>query len=303
MAHRRAAPGYPVRPYRGLGDVREPHVERITDNLRLLGGDLGLSNFEKKLSAAWPDCMAGDESAFRAESAFHRLLRKAADRHDADLVLIDVGPNLGAINRAVLIAANHVVLPLAPDLFSIQALRNVGPVLKEWRRDWQDRLDRAPSTEDLDLPRGDMKPVGYVVVQHAVYSHRPVKAYQVWADRIPGAYGEAVSSIGGGPVPPGQDDPECLATLKHYRSLMAMAREARKPMFQLRAADGALGGHAYAVKDSYRDFENLAGAIADRCGVPPLSPGAHHAKLVDARSGQAGQTRRNRAPGGRPKWS
>ena len=269
---------------RGLGDIREPHVERITNRLGLLVGDLGLSNFEKKLSAAWPDCMAGDESAFRAESAFHRLLRLAADKQNADLVLIDVGPNLGAINRAVLIAANHVVLPLAPDLFSIQALRNVGPVLEEWRRDWRDRLERAPAANNLDLPQGDMEPVGYIVMQHAVYANRPVKAYQEWANRIPGVYGEAVSSRSTGSVPPSDDDPECLARLKHYRSLMAMAHEARKPMFHLRAADGALGGHIYAVKDCYRDFENLARSIADRCGLKPADHGASKASLTTTRS-------------------
>ena len=55
--------------------------------------------------------------------------------------------------------------------------------------------------------------------------------------------------------------------MKHYRSLMPMAQEARKPMFHLRAADGALGAHVHAVQDCYRDFEVLAKAIAAKCGV------------------------------------
>ena len=36
--------------------------------------------------------------------------------------------------------------------------------------------------------------------------------------------------------------------LKHYRSLMPMAIEARKPIFHLKSADGALGAHIYAVQ-------------------------------------------------------
>ena len=48
---------------------------------------------------------------------------------------------------------------------------------------------------------------------------------------------------------------------------MAMAREARKPMFHLRAADGALGGHGHAVQDCYADFKTLAASTAARCGV------------------------------------
>ena len=62
--------------------------------------------------------MSGDESALRTESAFHRTMLEAAKIRDVELVLIDVGPNLGAINRAAIIAAHFVVFPLAPDLFS-----------------------------------------------------------------------------------------------------------------------------------------------------------------------------------------
>ena len=129
---------------RGLGDIREPHVEEICANLGLVVGDLGLSSFEARLSSAWPDCLGSDESAFRIESAFHRTILDAAEKQEADVVLIDVGPNLGAINRAAIIAANFVVFPLAPDLFSLQALRNIGPTLHDWRTDWRDRVDRRP---------------------------------------------------------------------------------------------------------------------------------------------------------------
>lgn len=106
---------------RGIGDLAEPHVEEVALNLGLLVGDLGLSRFEARLSSAWPDCMNRDEAAFRAESAFHRVIARAADQREADIVLVDVGPNLGAINRAAIIAANHVVFPLAPDLFPCRA--------------------------------------------------------------------------------------------------------------------------------------------------------------------------------------
>lgn len=161
-------------------------------NLGLVVGDLALSRFEAKLSSAWPACLDNDEAAFRAESAFHRLVVQAAEKRQASVVLIDVGPNLGAINRAAIIAANFVVLPLAPDLFSPQGLRNVGPTLKDWRREWRDRLERATVGADLPLPAGDMHPVGYVVMQHAVRAGRPTLAYQKWTTRIPGVYAKPV---------------------------------------------------------------------------------------------------------------
>ena len=252
---------------RGLGDIREPHVERVGTNLGLIVGDLGLSGFETKLSAAWPGCLDSDESAFRTESAFHRTILAAADKQHADLALIDVGPNLGAINRAAIIAANFVVFPLAPDLFSLQALRNVGPTLRGWRGAWRDRLQRRPDDPHLSLPPAEIEPAGYVVMQHAIRSGRAVQAYQKWIERIPNVYRHEALNRQDDAASSTADDAECLATLKHYRSLMAMAHEARKPMFHLRAADGALGGHIHAVQDCRRDFLALATSITARCSL------------------------------------
>ena len=249
---------------KGLGDVGEARVEELSGHLGILPGDLGLSRFEARLWSAWPECLGRDEAAFRVESAFHRIIRAAGRHREANLALVDVGPNLGAINRAAILAAHFVVFPLAPDLFSLQGLRNLGPTLAAWREEWHDRLDRAPA--GLDLPQGRITPAGYVVMQHAVRLGRPVRAYDRWMGRIPRAYRQEVlerlspeASAGTGR--------NRLATLKHYRSLMPMAQEARKPMFHLKSADGALGAHTYAVQDCYADFEQLARRIAARCGV------------------------------------
>ena len=188
---------------------------------------------------------------------------------DGESDRVELTVSTGNTNKfgEAIIGANFVVFPLAPDLFSLQALGNVGPTLREWRNAWQDRLERRPAVEDLELPSADILPAGYIVMQHAVRAGRPVQACQKWIKRIPDVYRkEALDEVGDG-VFSTDDDSECLATLKHYRSLMAMAHEARKPMFHLKAADGALGGHIYAVQDCYRDFEKLAIAIAAKCDV------------------------------------
>jgi hypothetical protein len=59
-------------------------------------------------------------------------------------------------------------------------------------------------------------------------------------------------------------DPHCLATLKHYRSLIPMAQEARAPIFALTPAQGAIGSHAVAVHEAYGDFQGLAGRILSK---------------------------------------
>lgn len=251
---------------RGMGDVLEPHIERIDSRLGLVVGDLALSTFEDKLSDAWPRSHNRDESAFRTMSAFYRGVRAAAGSFGATWVLIDVGPNLGAINRSALIASEYVVIPLGPDLFSLQGLRNLGPSLDSWRSSWQELLAKTPDPT-LDLPPGRIEPLGYVVMQHGMRENRPPKAYQRWIDRFPGAYREAVlrESLTG-PLS-AMGDAYCLAMLKHYRSLMPMAMEARKPVFALKPADGAIGAHVEATRKAYDDFLALARRIAERSGT------------------------------------
>jgi len=39
-------------------------------------------------------------------------MKNAGEKVNADFILIDIGPNLGAINRAALISADYVVVPV-----------------------------------------------------------------------------------------------------------------------------------------------------------------------------------------------
>jgi chromosome partitioning protein len=254
-----------IRPIlKGTGDIAQPRVEPIAENLGLFPGDLGLSRFEDKLSDAWPRCHNKDESAFRTMTAFHRMIQSGKE-WGAEIALIDVGPNLGAINRAALIASDQVCLPLAPDLFSLQGLKNLGPTLRDWRAVWADLLPKAPL--DLSMPKGAMQPIGYIVMQHSMQGSRPVKAYKRWMDRIPEVYRESVLDERVASLPTVSDDPYCLALLKHHRSLMPMAMEAHKPIFSLKAADGAIGSHFEAVKSCYTDFQQLAAKIGNFAGI------------------------------------
>jgi cellulose biosynthesis protein BcsQ len=186
----------------------------------------------------------------------------AAQQHNADFILADVGPNLGAINRSALIGTDHVVIPLAADLFSLQGLRNLGPTLRHWRADWKKRVDNWKNPA-FALPGGRIHPLGYILMQHSERLSRPVRAYEKWADRIPLTYQQSVLD-GPDASSTAIDDGHCLARLKHYRSLVPMAQEVRKPIFQLTAADGAIGSHSYAVKDAWNDFHALAQAILYR---------------------------------------
>ncbi|WP_419166526.1 ParA family protein [Candidatus Palauibacter sp.] len=152
-----------------------------------------MSGFEDLLSAQWPNCLDNNNlyRAFRVVTAFWLVIQRGARQCEADIILVDVGPSLGAINRSALIATDFVVVPLGADLFSRQGLRNLGPTLRRWRSEWGKRRQNRDSPE-FDLPHGKMEPIGYVIQQHGVRLSRPVKAYDRWARRMPGEYARSV---------------------------------------------------------------------------------------------------------------
>lgn len=260
-----------VKPLTSVGDIAEPILQNIATDLYLLPGDVNLSGYEDALSAEWPNSM-GDNNLYRPMrilSSFWQVMQMAAKKVQADIILVDIGPNLGAINRSVLVATDYVVIPLGADLFSLQGLKNLGPTLRSWKSLWLKRLDNWNSSVEKNsfpnfmLPAGRMKPIGYLCQQHGVRLDRPVKAYDKWVQRIPHVYRESVLNEGAAADNVRQEeDPYCLATIKHYRSLIPMAQEHRKPIFKLTSADGAIGSHANAVQDAKQDFKQLAFKIA-----------------------------------------
>lgn len=265
-----------VKPLTEVGDLRSPRLQSIlvqqplSGDLKLIPGDLALAEFEDILSTEWPNAMGSANlyRSFRILTAFSIIMQRGAVEMDASIILADVGPNLGAINRSALIASDYVVVPLGADLFSLRGLQNLGPTLKRWREDWKRRRTNW-NEPDFSLPKGNMKPIGYIMQQHGVRLERPVKAYDKWVNRMPVEYARNLLGDSKGPYPktPTEDEENALATVKHYRSLVPMAQEARKPIFHLTPADGAIGAHAAAAQDAYRDFKILAEKIVERIKI------------------------------------
>lgn len=182
--------------FRGIGDVQSPAIEAISDEIGLLAGDLELSRLEDDLSSAWPKCQDGDERSFRVMSAFARAIQMAGAQFQADVALVDVGPNLGPLNRAALLACNFVVVPLGADPLSLQGLRNMGPTVRGWREAWQDRRAKNPDAS-IALPEGGMHPIGYIVMRHSVTAGRPARSFSRWTARMPAQYREYVLEYAG----------------------------------------------------------------------------------------------------------
>jgi chromosome partitioning protein len=259
----------PVR--RGKGDVMDPELTSIADNLSLLPGHLDLGRFEQVLAEEWAKTMSGsNERALDVVTALDLLSNRVAEKTKADIVFVDVGPSLGALNRAALLSCDAVVLPLAPDLFSLQGMRNVGPTLRSWRDDWgvvrkRHMRDRTQAT----LPPHDFTPIGYVVQQHLARKDQAVKGYARWAELIPATFRKDVLDTDSDMSVSVESDPHCLALIRHFASLVPIAQQAGKPMFDLKQSDGIGGGQIQAVARCRREFETLVERLIQRLQAAP----------------------------------
>lgn len=98
---------------------------------------------------------------------------------------------------------------------------------------------------------------GYVVLQHGIRVYRAVGPYDRWLRQLPAEYRRSILDEPADETPVAAQDEHCLGVIKYYHSLASLAQEARKPIFLLRAADGAIGAHQRAVQDAYGHFKAL----------------------------------------------
>lgn len=242
-------------------------LREIDSNLHLLPGHLGLSQFEELLSESWSRCLEGDIEAFRATTALYHVIHRAALAVEANIVLVDTGPNLGAINRAALLASDFLVIPVTQGgAMSQQALRILGPTLDFWRNGWRPRVDSIRGIDDFPLPAGGFTPMGYILMHHQARRNLPTWGPLTRESRISEAYQKNVLRMDT-ITPRLGNDPNRIGAVKSYRGLIQLANDARKPVFKLTAADGVMGAHAAAASKYYLDFKTLSNEILERLGV------------------------------------
>jgi len=253
--------------YRTIGDIRQRSPTHVSDlgDLWLVPGDLRLSNFEDLLGDTWSSARGGNEPALRAQSAIHRYIRFAADKIKADLVLIDLGPNLGALNRAVLATSDYFITPVAPDLFSLQGTENLGNKLVAWRKEW-DQCNAAWSGGALSIPKGRPSYLGYVVQMHNIRANASegmTAGWAIYGEQLePAIHENIVKKLQSlGQVVQWDEGDHKLGQIPNLHSLIPYSLEAKKPVFDCTSADGLRGAHISRAAESVKHFEAIVSTL------------------------------------------
>ena len=247
---------------RGEGFSKDIAVNNKSEfGVDLLIGNPKLAMMEDLLASDWGDVEAGRARGTRTTLVFSQAISRFKEY---DYVFFDMGPSLGAINRAILLACDYFITPMAPDIFSLLALENIGDSITQWSQQFNTGIVKLKKS-DPDAVKGlkelfQIYFIGYVTQQYTtktVEGQRiPVKAYERIINDIPKTIDkEIISKINKGIV---QKLNYSLGLIPTFNSVIPMSQIAHKPIFALSSKDGVVGSHFSKVSD----FKKIMGKIA-----------------------------------------
>lgn len=158
----------------GSGGLNVIQAVDLTGGLFLAVGDIRMAEYENSLGECWNLCLSRNRRGYLCTTALSRLVDGLAEATKADLVFFDAGPNIGPLNRAILLDCTHFIVPAACDLFSSRALKTLGYALSEWVTTWKRITEMAP--DGTPLLSGSPKLLGYIPQGFRIYAGRMASA-------------------------------------------------------------------------------------------------------------------------------
>ncbi len=249
----------------GRGSIAPVPVYSIPDStIWFLPGDVLLSEYEEVLPQAWTECFAQSVRGYDVTTALSKTVDRLAKVVDADVVLYDVGPNVGALNRVVILDCDHFVTPVAADLFSLRALSTVGRSVAKWVREWETIRKLASSEAKPSLLKGRPNYLGYIASAFKVNAGKTAtNSHAEWeskiAPRVRDRVVKELQILGEDLTPTGGNK---IGGVKHFHSLAPTAQQHGIAIGALRGYVNP--GHYQQVDEASEAFTNLAKEIVRR---------------------------------------
>ena len=180
----------PILDNSGVGRFVEP---TSVGDLTLLPGDIRLSEFEEFLADAWAESFKRRLGGLRATSSISDVVSHLNEQREFDFVFYDTGPNIGPLNRVLLLDSDFFIVPVACDLFSVRALATLGQTIKRWINDSRTIHSIAP--DGVGLLNSAPKFLGYIPQRFKVYGRLMTKEANSYLGRIRGRVYSDISSV------------------------------------------------------------------------------------------------------------
>ena len=224
-----------------LGGVkRVDPIELGIDGLFLVPGDIRLSEFEVDLNDFWAQCLQRKARGFRGTTAISDLVTQLSHDLELDYVLYDSGPNIGPLNRAILLDCDYFIVPVACDLFSLRALKTLGRTLVDWISGWETIADLAP--EDMALLPGKPSFLGYIPEGFKVYGGAITRQQSRFLAQIDKEVHSQVIALLRDVDPSlvsGAPGSLKLGEMKDFGALITASQREGKPLFDVRTGSAA----------------------------------------------------------------
>ena len=232
------------------------------EGLFILPGHIGLAEYDVDLGIA-QNLSGAIQSLQNVPGAMSFLFQKTAEKFNADYILIDLSPSLGAINQNLVMTSNFLIIPTYPDLFSLMAIDSLMSILPKWYT-WAVQASSLNILKEAYYPFPDvtLQFLGTIVQNYKKDSlsggiEVATKSFQKWIDEI----NEAVSKR---LVPSLRDNnmmlPDylyttqgidsnnfCLAKMADFGALITKSQEYKTPIFALTADQLGWSGNLFSI--------------------------------------------------------
>jgi cellulose biosynthesis protein BcsQ len=251
----------------GRGGVKPIDLVKLRDNLFLAPGDVLLADHEERLSRAWSDSFSRDIRAYDVMCAISSAVAMFTRDIKADVIIYDVGPNVGPLNRALILDSDYFITPVAADLFSLRALTTVGRAIARWVTDWKTVRELATEEDRKRLLVGKPKYLGYLASAFKVSTGlRKANPHSYWegkiAPRVSKRVAQVLREVDPSLVPSSSYK---IGDVKHFHSLAAAAQEHGLAIGKLRGYVNS--GHYNQVDEARAEFDVLAREITRRASL------------------------------------
>lgn len=247
------------------GKVREVAPFERLKNIFLLPGDIQLSEFEQDLPQIWTECLQRKVRGYRGSTAISDAVNLIAKRTKADFVFYDIGPNIGPLNRVILLDCDFFIVPAACDLFSTRALSTLGHSLSSWINEWQLISQLAP--DDTYLLPGKPKFLGYILQRFRMYGGTISGSFAPYVAKLEKAANSDIAAVLrriDKDLASSSVSHNKLGQVKDFGSLAPLAQDQGLPFAMV---EGGAPGQKQLAED---EFDRIARLIIQRTEHPSL---------------------------------
>jgi chromosome partitioning protein len=214
---------------------------------------------------------------------FSAMIRETARLESFDVVLVDMSPSSGALNRSILMGSDYFIVPTYPEFFCFQAIEYLARQLPFWSDDFAKYRDpKIPNC----LPKENPKMMGIICQNYRPHKNEiqdKVKATQKWVDKIQDASNSILAKslvsknmvISEELFRKSTKDKKLynLINIPNFNSLVLASQEYNKPVFELTKAEigqrGAVLEQAQGNQEIFKSlFKEFATEIIKIANLP-----------------------------------